>query len=444
MIEALLALHVVLLFFLFRLLQARVGRIIALVFLVYMSTFTVLKPALLFYADLYLPYSTNDEQAVIFLLLGSLIFLSVQFVAVKYFSLGQAGLYSRYIFDLSKVKKAGIWGAFISLMFVSFIGSTLKFGDAGYLFSSASTFDATMNQAGGSWYINYVAESLMYGLLGVMAFYYPKLPGWRSFFLFLAVIAFTYFWTKMAARTGILVTLIAWLCCSVSRERQQSINFFYISLFGYSLLILLYVGNLLRLGNASDINMMTALFGAVTAAMSDLGPVDNAVLLYAEMHQHSSTAFVQLIGAVTPLVLIPSSIFPLKIPADKDSELTRMFFPYGADTTFYHEGSTLTFTVPASGFADAGFVGTLISCIIYAVVFCIYIKIYRRGSSSARFFSCVLMLIHIVGYRLSIEALMMTFYSSLLFIAGTKALAVFFSPRRRNEIRVPDSEFRTP
>jgi len=436
-VEVLLALHVILLIMLFRIMQDKLGRIIALVFLVYISTFTVLKPALLFYADIYLPYSTNSEEAVVSLLIGSLIFLAVQLIAVKYFTGSRPSRYFKQIFDLSHATTSGIWGAYVLLMGVAFIGSVIKFGDVGYLLSSASTFDATMNQADGSWYINYIAECLMYGLLAVMAFYYHKLPGWKSFLLFVTVIAFTYFWTRMAARTGILVTLIAWLCCAVSLEKQRKLNLIYISLFGYMLLILLYVGNLVRLGSAQNINMTTALFGAVTAAMSDLGPVDNAVLLYSEMHRHASTWFVQLLGAVSPFVLIPSSIFPLKIPADKDSELTRTFFPDGADTSFYHEGSTLTFTVPGSGYADAGFFGTFVSCVIYAVVFCVYIRLYRRGSPSTRFFAAVLLLIHIVGYRLSIEALMMTFYTSLLFIGATRFVAMMFSPMKNKKLQVP-------
>jgi hypothetical protein len=131
--------------------------------------------------------------------------------------------------------------------------------------------------------------------------------------------------------------------------------------------------------------------------------------------------------ALTPMVLIPSSIFPFKIPADKDSELTRMFFPEGVDTTFFHEGSNLTFTIPGSGFADAGYVGVFVSSLVYAILFCVYIWIYRRGSPSAKFIAAVYMLIHIVGYRLSVEALLMTFYSSFLFLGFARWLAVSLS-----------------
>jgi hypothetical protein len=168
----------------------------------------------------------------------------------------------------------------------------------------------------------------------------------------------------------------------------------------------------------------TAIFGALFAAASDLSPVDNAVLLYSEMANHGSTYFVQLLGAITPLVLLPSSLFPFKLPADKDAELTRMFFPEGADTAFYHEGSTLTFTVPATGYADAGYLGVFVASIIYVLLLCWYIRIFRRGSKSARYIAAYLMLVHIVGFRLSIESLLIGFYTSLLFFGVTRRLAM--------------------
>lgn len=427
MVETLLFLHLAVLLGLYRLLERQVGRIIALVFLVYMFAFTILKPALLYYFDLYLPFSTNEYSAVVAMLFGSLLFLCVQYLAVRYFSeYRPAGLLVRW-FDFSRAKPRGIWLTFICLMMISFIGSTIKFDDVGYMWSSVSAFDAATSQAGGSYYLNFIAEALFYGAIMVIAFYCSRMGPAKSFALLIVVLALTYIWTKLAARTGVLVVLIAWLSCSLSAARQRALSIIYIALFGYVLLVLLYVGNLVRLGDTASIDISRAAFGAVVAAASDLSPVDSSVLLYSEMSQHESTNFVQLAGALTPMVLIPSSIFPMKIPADKDSELTRMFFPEGVDTTFFHEGSNLTFTIPGSGFADAGYVGVFVSSLVYAILFCVYIWIYRRGSPPAKFIAAVYMLIHIVGYRLSVEALLMTFYSTFLFLGFARWLAISLS-----------------
>jgi hypothetical protein len=429
-VEALLIAHSVVLLTLFRLLHNQVGRIIALVFLVYMLAFTMLKPAMMFYLDLYLPYSTNDESAIAAMLVGSLMFLVIQYVVIKGLTNHRPSRVVLQFFDFSRAQPRSIWLTFVCFMAISFIGSTIKFGDAGYLFSSANTFDASTEQANGSYYIVIVAESLFFGAIAVMAFYSSRLPLLRSFVLLIGVLIITYFWAKIASRTGMLVMLITWLACSLSIHRQRRLNVLYIALFGYILLILLYVGNLVRLGNFDAVDPAKAAFGAIVAASADLGPVDDAALLYSEMNRHQNTNFVQLIGAITPMVLIPSSIFPLKIPADKDTELNRIFFPSGADTTFYHQGSILTFTVPGSGYADAGYFGTAVSSVVYALIFSFYLRIIRRGSPSAKFVAVMFLVVHIVGYRLSVEALLQTFYIALLFIGLAKWLAVLMFARR--------------
>jgi len=431
MIGTLLVLHLAVLALLFKQVEASVGRILGLVFLVYMLVFTVVKPALLYYYDLYLPYSTNDDSAVTSLLVGSLIFLVVQSLALRVLMPRPLSRHLRDCFDLSGATPRGVQVMFLVFMVVSFVGGVLRFHDVGYLWSGQSTFDATASLAGGSWYINYIAEMLVYGTTAATAYTYYRHRTFKSLLILIGLLALTYMWSKLVARTGVLVALIAWLSCYFSPARQRALNILYIAGFGYVLLILLYVGNFVRLGNIQDINPQTALFGAVVAAGADIAPVDNATLLYAEMDKHPSTDFVQLAGAATPLVLVPSSIFPFKIPPDKDSELNRIFFPEGADTAFYHEGSMLTFTVPASGYADAGFIGVAVSSLVYAVILCVYARIFRYGTASARYIAASYLLIHIVGYRLSVETMLMSFWSSFLFIGIARWIALTASHSRQ-------------
>jgi hypothetical protein len=427
-IEILFLLHAILLFNLYRLINRKVGRIVALVYLVYMFAFTILKPAMLYYFDFYLPFSTNEYSAVAAMLFGSLLFLCVQYLAVRYFSGYRPARQLIQWFDFSHATPRGVWLTFICFMVISYIGSVIKFADVGYMWSSSlSAFDAAMNQADGSWYINYVAESLFYGAILIMAFYVSRMTPARSLALLIFVLALTYLWVRLAARTSVLVMFIAWLASSLSAARQRSMSIIRIGLFGYFLLVLLYVGNFVRLGSTEDINFTKAAFGAALAAVSDLSPVDCSVLLYSDMHKYDSTDFSQLIGSLTPIVLIPSAILPIKIRADKDSVLTKMFFPEGADTAFYHEGATITFTVPGSGYADAGYFGVLVASCVYAFLFCVYIWIYRRGSESAKFVAVFYMLAHIVGYRLSVESLLATFYTTMLFIGTARWMALAFS-----------------
>lgn len=417
MIEILFALHFIVLLVLFRLVSRKAGRIIGLVYSSYLGIFTVLKPVLLYYYGLFFPYSTDDPSAVQAALIGSLLFLAIQVIGINLLADMRAPRLVLKVYDFEGVSKRGLGIVFATLAVVSFVGSTIKFGTPGYIFSDANAFDAAMNQAGGSWYINVVADALFSGMLMLVSCIYLRYVPWRSALVMVATLFATYIWVKAASRTGVLVVVITWMACYFPVGRQKRINILYIAAAGYALLILLYVGNLIRIGSAANIDPQTALFGAVVAAGSDLSPVDNAVLLYSEMDKHPSTDFEYLAGSILPTVLIPSALIPFKPPANKDEELTRLFFPDGADTAFYQEGSTLTFTIPASGYADAGYFGAAVASTVYVALFCFYLWIFRQGTNSAKFIATYQMLVHIIGYRLSIESLLVSFYISLMFFA---------------------------
>lgn len=429
MIEILFAVHVVFLAVLFRQVKGAVGRVIGLVYFMYMMAFTVLKPGLLYYEDLYFPYSTNAEPAVTALLVGSLLFLLVQSGGLALFRRMRLPAAALRIYDFNGANQVGITIAFVVTMVISFIGCVIKFGNAGYLFHAADSFEAAINLANGSWYINYVAEALTYGMLMAVGWSHWRHPAMRSFMIMLGILLLTYFWARLAARTGILVVIVAWMASFFSIERQRRMNIIYIGSVGYILLILLYVLNMIRLGNAEGLELGRAFFGAIQSAAADLSPIDDAVLLYSEMHRHSGTDFLFLAGAITPIVLIPSSLLPIKLPADKDAELTRIFFPDGAPIGFFHENSTLTFTVPGSGYADFGYLGTIVASTIYVALLCWYMQIFQRGTRSSRFVAAYLIVVHILGFRLSIESLLIQFYTSLVFVAFVRQLALMFSAR---------------
>lgn len=428
MIEVLIALHFIILIIIYRGMSDLVGRIISLTYLVYMAAFTIVKPALLYYFDLYFSYSTNENGAVQSLLFGSLLFLVVQSVGIAWLSSGFNKMPRAMleVFNFDGVSNQGVKLAYIIMMVVSFVGCAIKFGNYGYLFSAVDSFEATMNLANGSWYVNYIAEFLFYGLLMFLATTYWRCSAGKSFFVMILSLAFTYFWIKMAARTPVLVVMVTWAAVFFSIEKQKRVNLIYIAMGGYLLLILLYVGNKVRTGSLDDLSLNTAIFEAVFAAAADLSPVDNATLMYADMVKYQGTDFMRLIGAINPLVLLPSSIFPFKLPADKDAELTRIFFPNGPDAAFYHEGSTLTFTVPASGYSDFEYLGVFVASFIYVCLFCIYMAIYKRGDRSARFISTYQMIVHIIGFRLSIETMLISFYTSILFFTITRKMALLF------------------
>ncbi len=84
MIEFLFALNLIVLVLVYRLLVEKVGRVISVFYGAYTGVFVVLKPALAYYAGILYPFSTNDSDAMTRLLVGSLIFLAVQWLGVRF------------------------------------------------------------------------------------------------------------------------------------------------------------------------------------------------------------------------------------------------------------------------------------------------------------------------------------------------------------------------
>ncbi len=424
MIEALFAANVLMLGLLYLLLNEKAGRIIAIFYAVYMGAFIILKPALSYYFDLFYPFSTNAPEAVGRYLVGTLIFLAVQLAGIRYFSDRPPAPYAARWFDFDQATPRGLTIAFIVLMGISFVGCTLKFGTPAYLVSYVDTFTATMALAQGSYYLNFVAEMLVYGMLMAIAASYWRYSAGRSFLAAILIIALTFFWTKLSYRTTILVAILAWASCAISHRQQRRWGLVRLGLLGYFLLVILYVANFIRLGAVDRLGDRNMFLSAVTGAASDLVPVDDAIMLYQNFSSQNLTHFVYLLGAITPLGLVPPSLIPFKPRVDKDASLTDMYFPHGADQSFFHEAATLTFTVPASGYADAYYFGVLVASVLYVALFVWYLRIYRYGSKSSRYMAAYWLMFLVAGFRLSIESLMLAFYAGLLFVAVTRLIAL--------------------
>ena len=130
-------------------------------------------------------------------------------------------------------------------------------------------------------------------------------------------------------------------------------------------------------------------------------------------------------------------MIPLQAAPRQGQHPDRDVLTHGADPTFFHEGFTLTFTLPASGYADAFFFGTFMASLVYAALFCFFIRVFRYGSRSARYVAGFWLMILVAAYRLSIEAVLMTFWSSLLFVGVTRWIALARS--HQDEFRAIES-----
>lgn len=423
MVEALIALNILGLWITANTIHTLLGRFVAVFFFVYIGVFCVIKPALMYYLEMVYPYSYGDQSAISRVLFGSLLFLLTNTVCLKWIAKKKPPALLTSVFDFSRFSSRAICLLYFCFALISFVGCVLRFKTVTYLWADVNSFEGIRDLADGAYYINFLADILLYAMIAAIAYQNGRFSKLHSFAIVVTLLAFTFFWTKIGTRTGILITLMTWASCVFTRVEQRRVNLLKIALFGYVLLIGNYVLNRLRLGLGGTIELDVALLGAALAFLSDTVPVDNAALLYTEMYKFPMLYFQKLIGALLPTVMIPSSIFPFKIPADKDAELTRMFFPDGADTSYFYEGSTLTFTIPASGYADAGFIGVIVASIVYGFLLSLLVSIASRGNQSVRFIGTFHVFGLIVGYRLSVESLIIFIYTAFAFFALAKIVA---------------------
>jgi hypothetical protein len=224
---------------------------------------------------------------------------------------------------------------------------------------------------------------------------------------------------KEPTRTHLLTISMAWVFSYPNLLKKGFFGVVQLLVAGYLLLSLMYVYNAIRVGSSDRSSSSGA--SVLASAFQDLRPADNALLVFHHFDTSNYMYFEYLAGSITPTALIPSRLMPFKPPADKDAELTHKVFPEGVDISIYHKGSTMTFTVPASGFADFGWLGVLVSCFVYAVIYVYFGWISQLGPSQ-KLLSTYLLLTHIAGLRLSVESDILGLYIALMFLIVLKVI----------------------
>lgn len=423
LILILLLVQISLTFFLVRYVYKKIGKLVSIFVGTYFSLFFVIRPILIYYFDLAFQYVTVNETAVARYIFSGSLFVLIFLITNVLLDRCVRKVPFGSIFDFQRYGGVSISLLWLILVAGSYFFSSIKFGSFKYIFELHDQFEATVSQAGGSWYINVLSDMVKYGNIIIVGRYLLNKPGLLKVVTVFVMLAFTYFLIKPGTRTGLLVFVIAYFAVLIPAEKQRNIGLLKLALLGGGVVVALYLGNLARTGNIENISSLDLnqlLFLSVFALAGDLAPVDNAILLVDRFSWSSAYFFEYVFGALTPLSMIPTAIWPGRPRSDKDAELTRQFFGEGVDSTYYHEGSTLTFTVPGAGYADAAFFGVVVASIIYACIFWWFSTAARSNKSTLGFSGTYFALIMIVGVRLSVETLLLNFYIALMFMGFCK------------------------
>ena len=81
--------------------------------------------------------------------------------------------------------------------------------------------------------------------------------------------------------------------------------------------------------------------------------------------------------------------------------------------------------MPVAGYADLGLIGVLVAAVLYGIIFAVFLRGWKCRSTSARFVTLYYLILVIAGFRLSIEALMQTFYWLMLATWGMHFVSRF-------------------
>lgn len=306
-----------------------------------------------------------------------------------------------YLF--SDLQTRGLLTGYLVFVVICFFAQTILHGSLFYVFESKSAFEVATENNSGRWSLVILGSSLIYPTVILIGHLQERRR--------LATVAF---YTVTLSLIYLIVctpqtrTWAAALLLSLMFLRSEKIGafrFFGIALGGVLVgMILLIVLDIVRQGTSfSDIDMSEFLQNLPKALFLLFTPYENALL--AIDHADATGSFFwfkYLLGAATPLQLLPGALFPFRPSVDKEKVMTESILGEIKDFDYFQDDSTFTFTIMGSGYSDAGMLGVAVAGVVYAFI----TVLLARGlfiSASARLMSYFTLLLLFAGYRLSSE-----------------------------------------
>ena len=396
------------------------GPHIASFFAVYYFFFFLFKPyGQVFFGLGVEPSSEVLHYSIMYQICGSMLLCSLLLVLI--WSRAWRRIPFARVFTFPAGTHKGYLRAFVLCLLVSYAANVIRLGSPLYFLSAGDLFAKSMALVNGLWFINVAAlTAITCASLAWISSIYDRYGKSASFGILLVFVALIYIFGKPDSRTGLLVIFLAWLFSYPGIIKKGISGFLQLAVVAVFCVIFMLVYGLARTGgNVVDRGVanggMSSMVGeAAISVFSDLRPADNALMLMEHFHYAPFWHFQYLAGAITPLCLVPSKIFPFKLPADKEQVLTETIFPNGVNPYIYHFGSTLTFTLPASGYTDFGWAGVVVACILYSM-FYMAMALLREISPQSKLIGSFLLLNHIAQLRISIEGILISLYVFLLF-----------------------------
>jgi oligosaccharide repeat unit polymerase len=246
---------------------------------------------------------------------------------------------------------------------------------------------------------------------------------------------------KPSTRTDTVTILVAVGIYALSTGKLK-VSFLSVGILAVCAIVLLVFLDYLRQGNLAAGASLNSVYAILLGAYQNVGPADNGMILIDYLKHHSWLYFRYLLPSLSPTSMVPSAILPFKPRTDIEAILTYQLFGFDLDPASYHEGSTLTYTVPVAGYADFGFVGVAVAALLYGFMFSVFLRGWKSRLLMARFVTLYYLILLIAGFRLSVEALTSTVYWVIFVTWGMHFVShfAFLRPNRvlgRGAISIP-------
>ncbi|QUI62435.1 hypothetical protein GSF04_07860 [Pseudoalteromonas sp. A22] len=359
-------------------------------------------------------YSDNVIEAYLFS--GSL-FIFFYSLAFSFFQKCTFGGKATNLFKLfleSPLKlNVNLFFLILGWFLISYFIGVARTGSLLYLFTSSSNaFAEMMALANGKYFLIFMTSGLVYGLLVLIMRKLNDEISFNKVLLFTLSLSFFHFYfSTPATRTWFLLLML-----SITFHFYGDINklsfkkIIYISVSAIVMLPLLVILNFIRQGMS-----IASASLEINKIMLNFAQFENALILIDKINfDLDFTYFKFLFASISPLSIVPSAILPFQKPrADKEAYLTENIFGDAIDLNFYQEGSTLTYTMPISGYADFGYLGVILTALLFGVTLAFFLKLFRKVGS-LKLLIIYLALFSSTAIRFGYEGLISVFYAFLL------------------------------
>jgi hypothetical protein len=287
--------------------------------------------------------------------------------------------------------------ALAAFLALSYLGGLVRFHNPLYFVSGVNTFQNMVGLAKGNWFI--LILSLLFTIPASMLL--GALAERRRVTEFVLVALVTAIATLTIGKAPVRTITIAFLAAAFLISRPLWQRWAYSALCvaaAPAAVFLLLVLNLIR-QNLSFEKLAVNLEGSTIVLL----PVVNGVYLIKNVVESDYFWFKSTLIAMTPIVLIPSAILPVKNYQEIQAYFTNVLFPV-LDTKYNSLGSVLTYTLVGSSYGNLGAVGVLVG----GGLWCLQIYLVFRmiaGDAVMRAIGILLLISISVSFRTSLETI---------------------------------------